>query len=88
MGVSHGSNGKNHEKKVENNYISNKTGNYKQTSKSNLIYYKRMASIMPSKKVPSFLLFSYDNYTYVFDLNLTNTKLMINSSMFDIYSIF
>ena len=66
----------------------NKTGNYKQTSKSNLIYYKRMASIVPSKKVPSFLLFSYDNSTYVFDLNLTNTKLMINSSVFDIYSIF
>ena len=63
------------------------TGNYNQTSKSNLIYYARLKSIVPSKKAPSFLLFSYSNSTYVFDLNLTKTKLKINNSIYDIYSI-
>ena len=63
------------------------TGNYNQTSKSNLIYYARLKSTVPSKKAPSFLLFSYSNSTYVFDLNLTKTKLKINNSIYDIYSI-
>ena len=40
MGVSHGSNGKNHEKKVENNYISNKTGNYKKEKNKNIFKIK------------------------------------------------
>ena len=41
MGASHGSNGKNHEKKVENNYISNnKTGNYKKEKNTNIFIIK------------------------------------------------
>ena len=40
MGASHGANGKNHEKKVENNYISNKTGNYKKEKNKNIFKIK------------------------------------------------
>ena len=40
MGASHGSNGKNHEKKVESNYISNKTSNYKKEKNTNIFIIK------------------------------------------------
>ena len=40
MGASHWSNGKNHEKKVENSYISNKKSNYKKEKNTNIFIIK------------------------------------------------
>ena len=64
-----------------------KSGLYKKSSNKQYIYYFCKTSIQASQRLSSYLVFNFDNSTYVFDLNRTNIRLEMKSTIFDIYSV-